>query len=85
MARADALAATKGRVESMMSVISACVAQKRTIGLVVAVQNAAVVLGFVLVAFLACFGGMSQLTSLVLFLFQAFWVLVVLLLPKLRK
>ena len=85
VARADALAATKGRVESMMSVISACVAQKRTIGLVVAVQNAAVVLGFVLVAFLACFGGMSQLTSLVLFLFQAFWVLVVLLLPKLRK
>ena len=85
VARADALAATKGRVESMMSVISACVAQKRTIGLVVAVQNAAVVLGFVLVAFLACFGGMSQLTSLVLFLFQAFWVLVVLLLPKLRQ
>ena len=85
VARADALAATKGRVESMMSVISACVAQKRTIGLVVAVQNAAVVLGFVLVAFLACFGAMSQLTSLVLFLFQAFWVLVVLLLPKLRK
>lgn len=85
VARADALAATKGRVESMMSVISACVAQKRTISLVVAVQNAAVVLGFVLVAFLACFGGMSQLTSLVLFLFQAFWVLVVLLLPKLRK
>ena len=85
VARADALAATKGRVESMMSVISACVAQKRTIGLVVAVQNAAVVLGFVLVAFLACFGGMSQLTSLVLFLFQAFWVLVVLVLPKLRK
>ena len=85
VARADALAATKGRVESMMSVISACVAQKRTIGLVVAVQNAAVVLGFVLVAFLACFGAMGQLTSLVLFLFQLFWVLVTLVLPKLRR
>ena len=41
--------------------------------------------GFVLVAFLACFGAMGQLTSLVLFLFQLFWVLVTLVLPKLRR
>ena len=83
--RADALVATKGRMESMMNVISACVEQKRTVGLVVAIQNAAVILGFVLVAFLACFGGMAQLSSLVLFLFQAFWLAVVLLIPRLRK
>ena len=79
--RADALVATKGRMESMMNVISACVEQKRTVSLVVAIQNAAVILGFVLVAFLACFGGMAQLSSLVLFLFQAFWLAVVLLIP----
>ena len=83
--RADALVATKGRMESMMNVISACVEQKRTVSLVVAIQNAAVILGFVLVAFLACFGGMAQLSSLVLFLFQAFWLAVVLLIPRLRK
>src|SRR5699024_583975 len=46
--RADALVATKGRMESMMNVISACVEQKRTVSLVVAIQNAAVILGFVL-------------------------------------
>ena len=83
--RADAVVATKGRMESMMNVISACVEERRTIGMVVALQNAAVVLGFVLVAFLACFGAMGQLSSLILFLFQLFWLLVVILLPRLRK
>ena len=83
--RADALVATKGRMESMMNVISACVEERRTVSMVVAIQNAAMVLGFVLVAFLACFGAMGQLTSLVLFLFQLFWVLITLVLPKLRR
>ncbi len=83
--RADAVVATKGRMESMMSVISACVEEKRTASLVVAIQNAAVVLGFVLVAFMACFGGMRQLSPFILFLFEVFWLLVILVIPKLRK
>lgn len=83
--RADALVATKGRMESMMNVISACVEERRTAGMVVAIQTAAVVLCFVLVAFLACFGAMGQLSSLILFLFQLFWLVVVILLPKLRR
>ncbi len=37
--RADALVATKGRMESMMNVISACVEERRTVGMVVAIQN----------------------------------------------
>ena len=83
--RADAKVATKGRVESLMSVVSACVHERRSMGLIVALQNAAVILGFVLVAFLSCFGGMKQLTSFVLFVFELFWLLVILLLPKLRR
>ncbi|MCH5353047.1 MAG: hypothetical protein J1E06_06245 [Acutalibacter sp.] len=83
--RADAVVATKGRVESMMSVISACVEEKRTAGLVVAIQNIAVVLGFVLVAFMACFGAIRQLSAFVLFAFELFWLLVIMVLPKLRK
>ncbi|MGI6255494.1 MAG: hypothetical protein ACOYJZ_07645 [Acutalibacter sp.] len=83
--RADALVATKGRVESLMNVVSACVEERRTVGMVVAIQTAAVVLGFVLVAFLACFGAMGQLSSLVLFLFQMFWTLITILVPKLRQ
>lgn len=83
--RADAMVATKGRMESMMNVVADCVEEKRTAGLVVAIQNAAVILGFVLVAFMACFGGMRQLSSFVLFAFQLFWLLVVVVIPKLRK
>ncbi len=83
--RADAKVATKGRAESLMSVVCACVGELRSAGLIVALQNAAVILGFVLVAFLSCFGGMKQLTSFVLFVFELFWLLVILLIPKLRK
>ena len=83
--RADAVVATKGRVESMMSVVSACVEEKRTAGLVVAIQNIAVVLGFVLVAFMSCFGAIRQLSAFVLFAFELFWLLVILVIPKLRK
>ncbi len=83
--RADSIVATKGRVESMMSVVSACVEEKRTASLVVAIQNTAVILGFVLVAFMACFGGLRQLSSFILFAFELFWLLVVMVIPKLRK
>lgn len=83
--RADALVATKGRMESMLSVISACVEQKRMTGLLVAIQCAVVVCGFILVAFLACFGGMRQLSSFTLFVFQGIGLLILLVLPKLRK
>lgn len=83
--RADALVATKGRMESMLSVISACVEQKRMTGLLVAIQCAVVVCGFILVAFMACFGGMRQLSSFTLFVFQGIGLLILLALPKLRK
>lgn len=83
--RADAVVATKGRMESMINVISACVEEKRTVGVIVAIQNAAVILGFVLVAFMACFGGMGQLSSFILFMFELFWLLAVIAIPKFRK
>ncbi len=83
--RADAVAATKGRMESMMSLIAACVEQKRMAGVLVAIQTAALILGFVLVAFLSCFGFIRQLSAFLLFGFEMFWVAVLVLLPKLRR
>lgn len=83
--RTDAVVATKGRMESMISVVSACVGQKRMTSLLVAIQCAIVVCGFVLVAFMACFGGMRQLSSFILFLFETVGLLVLLALPKLHK
>lgn len=83
--RADAVAATKGRMESMMSLVAACVEQKRTTGMLVAIQSAAVILGFVLVAFLSCFGEVRQISSFLLFVFQLFWTGLLLVLPRFRR
>ena len=83
--RADAVAATKGRMESMMSLIAACVEQKRTVGMLVAVQTAAVIMGFVLVAAVACFGGATQLSALILIGFQALFVGLLTIIPRFRR
>ena len=68
-----------------MSLIAACVEQKRMAGVLVAIQTAALILGFVLVAFLSCFGFIRQLSAFLLFGFEMFWVAVLVLLPKLRR
>lgn len=83
--RSDAVLATKGRIESMISVVSACIRNKRGVSLIVALQTAAAVLGFILVAFLACFGAIGRLSAFGLFLFELMWLLLIILIPKLRK
>ncbi len=83
--RADALAATKGRMESLMSLVAACVEQKRTAGILVAIQTTAAILGFVLVAALSCFNSVSTLSALILFVYQLFFVAVLTVLPRFRR
>jgi len=83
--RADALAATKGRMESLMSLVAACVEQKRTAGILVAIQTTAAILGFVLVAALSCFNSVSTLSALILFVYQLFFVAVLTILPRFRR
>ena len=83
--RSDAVLATKGRIESMMSVISACIRARQNANFAVMLQNIAVALGFVFVAMLACFGSINSLSAFWLFLFELVMLLVLILLPKLRK
>ena len=83
--RADAIIATKGRIESLMTVISACVKTKKDINFIVALQTIAVILGFVMVAFVACFGVIGKLGSFGLALFEFAWVAAILLVSKLRS
>ena len=83
--RGDAAAATKGRMESMMSLVSACVELKRMSGVLVTFQTAAVILTFVLVAFLSCFGHIKQLSALLLFLVHLAWVGLLTLIPRFRN
>lgn len=83
--RTDALMATKGRPTAMMRMLTACVRQRSNISVAVALQTVAVVLGFLLVAFLACYSGLQQLSTVALLLFELFWIVAVLLVPRLRK
>lgn len=83
--RVDAYVATKGRVESMMSLVSACIDEKKNISFIVAMQNAAVVIGFVLVAFLTFVAGVEQISAFALVIYELFWVLATVLVPKFRN
>lgn len=83
--RADAYVATKGRVESMMSVVSACIDEKKNISFIVAMQNAAVIIGFVLVAFLTFIAGVSQISSFALFIYELFWIVAAVILPRFKN
>ena len=83
--RVDALLATKGRPTAMMRMLTACVRQRSNISVAIALQTVAVVLGFLLVAFLACYSGLKQLSTAALLLFELFWLVAVLIVPRLRK
>lgn len=85
LASASAWMATKGRPTAMMRLLTACIRQRGNISLAVALQNVAVVLGFVLVAFLSCYSGLSRLNTMFLLLYELFWALAILILPRLRK
>jgi cation transport ATPase len=83
--KANALIATKGRPTTMMRLVTACVRQRANISLAVVLQNVSAVLGFVLVAFLCCQKGMQQVSTLSMFIYEAFWCLAIWLVPKFRR
>lgn len=83
--RVDAYTATKGRADSMMSIVSACIGEKKNISFIVAMQNAAVVIGFVLIAFLTFISGIQQVSAVTLLIYELFWVAAAVLLPKLKQ
>ncbi len=83
--KVEAAFASRGRPTAMMRLLTACVRQKGNISLAVALQNIGLVIGFVLVAFLACFSGLDQLTLPTMLLYELFWLLVILFIPRLRK
>ncbi len=81
--RVDAYAATKGRLESMLRLIAASMDLRRQVGIIVALQVAAVIIGFALVALLTFLSGVPRLTAPALLGYEGFWILVIWGLPKL--
>lgn len=83
--RTPALLATRGRAVSMLRIISACIRTRSNLTLAAVMQSVSVILGFVLVAFMACYSGLQQLTTLSLLLYEVFWSFVILFFPRLHK
>mgnify|MGYP000905323247 CR=1 FL=1 len=83
--RADALLATKGRPFAMIRLLTGCVRQRGNVVVAVALQAAAVALGFALVAFLSLYSGLSQLSLTALTIYEAFWTAAILLVPRFRS
>lgn len=81
----NAMFATKGKATCMMRVITACVREKSNISIVRLLQSVSIILGFVLVAFLVCFSGLKQISTLAMVIYEVFWLVVLLILPKIRR
>lgn len=83
--RSPAVMLTKGRPMTMMRLLAASVRQKSNVTISVLLQIIAVILGFVLVAFMTCYSGLYQLRTLSLLLYELFWVAAIAVIPLLRK
>ena len=69
----------------MMRMLAACIRQRGNISIALVLQMVSVILGFGLVAFFACSTAFGQLTTLAILIYELFWTLVILLLPRVRK
>ncbi|QAT48375.1 hypothetical protein EQM14_00475 [Caproiciproducens sp. NJN-50] len=83
--RADAMIATKGRAFAMLRLLTGCIRQRANISVAVALQAAAVALGFALVAFLSLTSGLQHLSLTALAIYEAFWTAAILLVPRIRR
>ena len=81
ISRADAAAATKGRVESLLSVMSACIKEKKTMNIVLLIQYLGVILGLLITMLVSLASG-HAMSAFLLILFEAVWSAAVLLVPK---
>lgn len=83
---ANALIATRGRPTTLMRLVTACVRIRGNITIAVVMQTVGAILGFALVAFLSCqSGGITQVSTLSLSLYELFWSIAIWLVPKLHK
>lgn len=82
---ADVTLATRGKAYSMMRMLAACIRQKGNISIAVVLQTVSIILGFVLVAFFACCSAFGQLSTLAILIYELFWSLTILLIPRIRR
>ncbi len=85
IARASALCATKGRTDSFMTLVSLCINCKKSLSITVALQALIPVLGFVVLTLLLVFLPTTPIKATTILLYEIFWLLVSVILPKFRQ
>ena len=85
VSRVDATIATKGRPESLLSVVNACVKQKKLTKVITTAQIIGAVLGFIIVTFVSLGSAGAGISAVSLFLFEALWTVIVMIIPKVME
>lgn len=82
---ARAYLSTKGRPAVMQRALISCIRMRNKVTLSLLLQSMAVVLGFLLVAFLIFASGLGQLGAVEMLIYSVFWVLAVMIVPSIRR
>ncbi len=83
--RADALVATKGRPESLLSVVNNCIKQKKLTKVIVMTQLLGALLGFIIVVLVTLGSAGSGISAVSLLFFEILWTVIVLIIPKVME
>ena len=83
--KSKAYIASNGRIDSVIRAVSGCNRMKSNIGLSMAIQIVAMIIGFLLTALLIFYSKLEQVGCLELIIFVAFWIFAVLIPPRIRK
>lgn len=83
--RAPSYAAYSGHAAGLFAMLRMIPEVKQSILMGVILQMAGTVIGYAMVTFFACMGGMNSASFVALMIFQLFWVLAVAVVPNLRR
>ncbi len=81
----SSLVATKGRVESLMTAVYACLVHKKMLNLAVIIQAVSIVTGFILVLLLSVLGRFDLITAVNILLYHLVFLAIATLIPGIRK
>lgn len=83
--QSDSLVATKGKLESLISLIVNCTKKRKVLSMIIATQTIGIIMGLILIVIMAFWGGISQMSGIAILAFIAFFAAISLILPKISK
>lgn len=72
----EAFIATKGRVESIITVICQCIRHRKLLNVILAIQTVGIIMGMLVVFLMSSLGAVSQISASAIIVFTAFWAII---------